>query len=193
MGAGAIGCEMLKNWAMMGVGCSGDGKVHVTDMDHIEKSNLSRCACGGVVGVVVGVAGVAGGRHGVGAAIALGRVLAVAVARRSCLVVCVCCHSIYSWWKWSFVLCLQFVVPVTRGQRQATGQGKSPVDEREDLTKRLGMAYHELHSKERAMFFRLSQFCMQQSAFFCCGVQAVFVPSFPDDSMFFSSFPKGFV
>eukprot|EP00752_Nemacystus_decipiens_P009961 g8884.t1 len=42
VGAGAIGCEMLKNWAMMGVGCSGDGKVHVTDMDHIEKSNLSR-------------------------------------------------------------------------------------------------------------------------------------------------------
>lgn len=44
VGAGAIGCEMLKNWAMMGVGCSGDGKVHVTDMDHIEKSNLSRYA-----------------------------------------------------------------------------------------------------------------------------------------------------
>ena len=44
VGAGAIGCEMLKNWAMMGVGCSGDGKVHVTDMDHIEKSNLSRWA-----------------------------------------------------------------------------------------------------------------------------------------------------
>ncbi|CAM9370743.1 unnamed protein product [Hapterophycus canaliculatus] len=42
VGAGAIGCEMLKNWAMMGVGCAGDGQVHVTDMDHIEKSNLSR-------------------------------------------------------------------------------------------------------------------------------------------------------
>lgn len=47
VGAGAIGCEMLKNWAMMGVACAVDGAekcgiVHVTDMDHIEKSNLSR-------------------------------------------------------------------------------------------------------------------------------------------------------
>lgn len=42
VGAGAIGCEMLKNWAMMGVGCGEGGQVHVTDMDHIEKSNLSR-------------------------------------------------------------------------------------------------------------------------------------------------------
>jgi ubiquitin-activating enzyme E1 len=41
VGAGAIGCEMLKNWAMMGVACGG-GKVHVTDMDRIERSNLSR-------------------------------------------------------------------------------------------------------------------------------------------------------
>jgi len=42
VGAGAIGCEMLKNWAMMGVGCSEQGHVFVTDMDRIEKSNLSR-------------------------------------------------------------------------------------------------------------------------------------------------------
>jgi len=53
VGAGAIGCEMLKNWALMGVATGGgggggaDGKkaapaVHVTDMDRIEKSNLSR-------------------------------------------------------------------------------------------------------------------------------------------------------
>ena len=42
VGAGAIGCEMLKNWALMGVGCEDGGQVHVTDMDHIEKSNLSR-------------------------------------------------------------------------------------------------------------------------------------------------------
>ena len=41
VGAGAIGCEMLKNWSMMGVAC-GSGRVHVTDMDTIEKSNLSR-------------------------------------------------------------------------------------------------------------------------------------------------------
>ncbi|PVD24234.1 hypothetical protein C0Q70_14704 [Pomacea canaliculata] len=42
VGAGAIGCEMLKNWAMMGVACGGNGLVHVTDMDRIEKSNLNR-------------------------------------------------------------------------------------------------------------------------------------------------------
>lgn len=42
VGAGAIGCEMLKNWALMGVGCGDDGHVHITDMDRIEKSNLSR-------------------------------------------------------------------------------------------------------------------------------------------------------
>ncbi|KAJ8301710.1 hypothetical protein KUTeg_020697, partial [Tegillarca granosa] len=41
VGAGAIGCEMLKNWAMMGVAC-GDGQITVTDMDIIEKSNLNR-------------------------------------------------------------------------------------------------------------------------------------------------------
>ena len=33
---------MLKNYAMMGVGCGADGKVIVTDMDSIEKSNLNR-------------------------------------------------------------------------------------------------------------------------------------------------------
>jgi|EP00979_Chaetoceros_neogracilis_P004697 ubiquitin-activating enzyme E1 len=42
VGAGAIGCEMLKNWALMGVGCGEDGHIHITDMDRIEKSNLSR-------------------------------------------------------------------------------------------------------------------------------------------------------
>jgi len=42
VGAGAIGCEMLKNWALMGLGCGEGGAVHVTDMDTIEKSNLSR-------------------------------------------------------------------------------------------------------------------------------------------------------
>jgi len=42
IGAGAIGCEMMKNWALMGVGCGANGHVHVTDMDRIEKSNLSR-------------------------------------------------------------------------------------------------------------------------------------------------------
>jgi ubiquitin-activating enzyme E1 len=42
IGAGAIGCEMLKNWALMGVACGEGGRVHITDMDRIEKSNLSR-------------------------------------------------------------------------------------------------------------------------------------------------------
>jgi ubiquitin-activating enzyme E1 len=43
VGAGAIGCEMLKNWALMGVASDRSrGMVEVTDMDTIEKSNLSR-------------------------------------------------------------------------------------------------------------------------------------------------------
>lgn len=41
VGAGAIGCELLKNFAIMGVGC-GNGIIYVTDMDLIEKSNLNR-------------------------------------------------------------------------------------------------------------------------------------------------------
>ena len=42
VGAGAIGCEILKNLAMMGVGGGANGRVFVTDMDIIEKSNLNR-------------------------------------------------------------------------------------------------------------------------------------------------------
>ena len=42
VGAGAIGCEMLKNWALMGLGTGPGGAVSVTDMDTIEKSNLNR-------------------------------------------------------------------------------------------------------------------------------------------------------
>lgn len=42
VGSGAIGCEMLKNFAMMGMGCGSEGAVYVTDMDSIEKSNLNR-------------------------------------------------------------------------------------------------------------------------------------------------------
>ncbi|KAF9882940.1 hypothetical protein FE257_004875 [Aspergillus nanangensis] len=42
VGAGAIGCETLKNWAMMGLGTGPKGKIYVTDMDTIEKSNLNR-------------------------------------------------------------------------------------------------------------------------------------------------------
>jgi len=42
VGAGAIGCELLKNFALMGLGCGEGGSVIVTDMDLIEKSNLNR-------------------------------------------------------------------------------------------------------------------------------------------------------
>lgn len=42
VGSGAIGCEMLKNWAMMGLGSGPNGKIVVTDNDSIEKSNLNR-------------------------------------------------------------------------------------------------------------------------------------------------------
>ncbi|XP_044943258.1 LOW QUALITY PROTEIN: ubiquitin-like modifier-activating enzyme 1 [Mustela putorius furo] len=43
VGAGAIGCELLKNFAMIGLGCGGEnGAITVTDMDTIEKSNLNR-------------------------------------------------------------------------------------------------------------------------------------------------------
>ncbi|GAA5923643.1 E1 ubiquitin-activating protein UBA1 [Sporobolomyces koalae] len=42
VGAGAIGCEMLKNWAMMGLATGPEGKIVITDLDTIEKSNLNR-------------------------------------------------------------------------------------------------------------------------------------------------------
>jgi molybdopterin/thiamine biosynthesis adenylyltransferase len=50
IGAGAIGCELLKNYAMLGVGCakkdpktgSKGGSIVLTDPDVIEVSNLNR-------------------------------------------------------------------------------------------------------------------------------------------------------
>ena len=43
MGCGAIGCEMLKGYAMLGVGQAAmGGKIFITDNDIIEKSNLNR-------------------------------------------------------------------------------------------------------------------------------------------------------
>jgi len=42
VGSGALGCEFLKNLALMGISCSENGKLTVTDDDVIEKSNLSR-------------------------------------------------------------------------------------------------------------------------------------------------------
>jgi ubiquitin-activating enzyme E1 len=43
VGAGALGCEFLKNMSMIGLGTkSGGGRISVTDDDTIERSNLSR-------------------------------------------------------------------------------------------------------------------------------------------------------
>lgn len=42
VGAGAIGCELLKNFAMTGLACGDGGELRVTDMDNIELSNLNR-------------------------------------------------------------------------------------------------------------------------------------------------------
>ena len=42
VGAGAIGCEMLKNYAMIGLATGPNGSISVADMDTIEKSNLNR-------------------------------------------------------------------------------------------------------------------------------------------------------
>lgn len=41
VGAGALGCEFIKNFAMMGLATQ-NGQVVITDDDVIEKSNLSR-------------------------------------------------------------------------------------------------------------------------------------------------------
>lgn len=42
IGAGALGCELIKAFAMMGLGCSENGKIYNTDNDNIEVSNLNR-------------------------------------------------------------------------------------------------------------------------------------------------------
>lgn len=42
VGTGAIGCEMMKNWAMIGLAAGPKGKIRVTDPDQIERSNLNR-------------------------------------------------------------------------------------------------------------------------------------------------------
>lgn len=42
VGSGAIGCEMLKNWSMMGLASQGQGVIQIADLDTIEKSNLNR-------------------------------------------------------------------------------------------------------------------------------------------------------
>ena len=42
VGAGALGCELIKTFAMMGLGCGEGGMIHCTDNDNIEISNLNR-------------------------------------------------------------------------------------------------------------------------------------------------------
>lgn len=42
VGAGALGCEFIKQFALMGIGCSADGLISCTDNDNIEVSNLNR-------------------------------------------------------------------------------------------------------------------------------------------------------
>lgn len=42
VGAGALGCEFMKNFACMGIASGAAGLVTLTDDDIIEKSNLSR-------------------------------------------------------------------------------------------------------------------------------------------------------
>jgi ubiquitin-activating enzyme E1 len=41
VGAGALGREFLKNFALMGISTGLNGKIFLTDMDHIKKSNLN--------------------------------------------------------------------------------------------------------------------------------------------------------
>jgi ubiquitin-activating enzyme E1 len=41
IGSGAVGCEVLKGFAIMGVSCR-NGLIHLTDFDMVEKSNLNR-------------------------------------------------------------------------------------------------------------------------------------------------------
>ena len=41
VGSGALGCELIKAFALIGLACDG-GTVHMTDNDNIEISNLNR-------------------------------------------------------------------------------------------------------------------------------------------------------
>jgi ubiquitin-activating enzyme E1 len=42
VGAGAIGCELIKNFSMLNVGTGENGSIYITDPDNIETSNLTR-------------------------------------------------------------------------------------------------------------------------------------------------------
>jgi len=42
IGAGAIGCELLKNFAMAGIATLPEACIYLSDPDFIENSNLNR-------------------------------------------------------------------------------------------------------------------------------------------------------
>lgn len=42
IGAGALGCELMKTFALIGLACSKEGSIVCTDNDNIEVSNLNR-------------------------------------------------------------------------------------------------------------------------------------------------------
>ena len=42
VGCGALGCEYIKLFGLMGIGCSKEGALYMTDDDCIETSNLNR-------------------------------------------------------------------------------------------------------------------------------------------------------
>lgn len=42
VGAGGIGCELLKNLVLTGFGTTGRGKITIVDLDTIDLSNLNR-------------------------------------------------------------------------------------------------------------------------------------------------------
>ena len=41
VGAGGIGCEVLKNLVLMGVGCGPSGSITISDMDRVSKPNYT--------------------------------------------------------------------------------------------------------------------------------------------------------
>ena len=42
VGAGSLGCETIKAFALMGVGCAPEGKIHCTDGSVEQKKDLNR-------------------------------------------------------------------------------------------------------------------------------------------------------
>jgi len=42
IGAGTLGCELMKQFALMGIGCGEKGKLTCVDSETVKPSNLSR-------------------------------------------------------------------------------------------------------------------------------------------------------